>query len=175
MSTFIVYSRSLPADLSAEVNKTGWDGQIWGPAYLDIGFIRSDDGKLPSSIAASLFILERFGIYRRGYDIGLDAPIARGALTELEELEIVFEAGNISPDHPLLSSFRKWDRIPSISVGDIAFLNDYSKGWICCCVGWVQLPDNICKYWGLSYMNIDRAAKRILEMQSDRALEEVSS
>lgn len=171
MSTFIVYSRSLPADLSAEVNKTGWDGQIWGPAYLDIGFIRSDDGKLPSSIAASLFILERFGIYRRGYDIHMDQP----DLTQLEELEIVFEAGNISPDHPLLSSFRKWHRIPSISVGDIAFLNDYSKGWICCCVGWVQLPDNICKYWGLSYMNIDRAAKRILEMQSDRALEEVSS
>ena len=171
MSTFIVYSRSLPADLSAEVNKTGWDGQIWGPAYLDIGFIRSDDGKLPSSIAASLFILERFGIYRRGYDIHMDQP----DLTELEELEIVFEAGNISPDHPLLSIFRKWDRIPSISVGDIAFLDDYSKGWICCCVGWVQLPDNICKYWGLSYMNIDRAAKRILEMQSDRALEEVSS
>lgn len=171
MSTFIVYSRSLPADLSAEVNKTGWDGQIWGPAYLDIGFIRSDDGKLPSSIAASLFILERFGIYRRGYDIHMDQP----DLTQLEELEIVFEAGNISPDHPLLSSFRKWHRIPSISVGDIAFLDDYSKGWICCCVGWVQLPDNICKYWGLSYMNIDRAAKRILEMQSDRALEEVSS
>lgn len=171
MSTFIVYSRSLPADLSADVNKTGWDGQIWGPAYLDIGFIRSDDGKLPSSIAASLFILERFGIYRRGYDIHMDQP----DLTQLEELEIVFEAGNISPDHPLLSSFRKWHRIPSISVGDIAFLDDYSKGWICCCVGWVQLPDNICKYWGLSYMNIDRAAKRILEMQSDRALEEVSS
>ena len=171
MSTFIVYSRSLPADLSADVNKTGWDGQIWGQAYLDIGFIRSDDGKLPSSIAASLFILERFGIYRRGYDIHMDQP----DLTQLEELEIVFEAGNISPDHPLLSSFRKWHRIPSISVGDIAFLDDYSKGWICCCVGWVQLPDNICKYWGLSYMNIDRAAKRILEMQSDRALEEVSS
>lgn len=171
MSTFIVYSRSLPADLSADVNKTGWDGQIWGPAYLDIGFIRSNDGKLPSSISASLFILERFGIYRRGYDIHMDQP----DLTQLEELEIVFEAGNISPDHPLLSSFRKWDRIPSISVGDIAFLDDYSKGWICCCVGWVQLPDNICKYWGLSYMNIDRAAKRILEMQSDRALEEVSS
>lgn len=171
MSTFIVYSRSLPPDLSAEVNKTGWDGQIWGPAYLDIGFIRSDDGKLPSSISASLFMLERFGIYRRGYDIHMDQP----DLTQLEELEIVFEAGNISPDHPLLSSFRKWDWIPSISVGDIAFLDDYSKGWICCCVGWVQLPDNICKYWGLSYMNIDRAAKRILEMQSDRALEEVSS
>jgi len=171
MSTFIVYSRSLPADLSADVNKTGWDGQIWGPAYLDIGFIRSDDGKLPSSISASLFILERFGIYRRGYDIHMDQP----DLTQLEELEIVFEAGNISPDHPLLSSFRKWHRIPSISVGDIAFLDDYSKGWICCCIGWVQLPDNICKYWGLSYMNIDRAAKRILEMQSDRALEEVSS
>lgn len=171
MSTFIVYSRSLPADLSADVNKTGWDGQIWGPAYLDIGFIRSNDGKLPSSISASLFILERFGIYRRGYDIHMDQP----DLTQLEELEIVFEAGNISPDHPLLSSFRKWHRIPSISVGDIAFLDDYSKGWICCCIGWVQLPDNICKYWGLSYMNIDRAAKRILEMQSDHALEEVSS
>lgn len=171
MSTFIVYSRSLPADLSADVNKTGWDGQIWGPAYLDIGFIRSNDGKLPSSISASLFTLERFGIYRRGYDIHMDQP----DLTQLEELEIVFEAGNISPDHPLLSSFRKWHRIPSISVGDIAFLDDYSKGWICCCIGWVQLPDNICKYWGLSYMNIDRAAKRILEMQSDHALEEVSS
>lgn len=169
MTLYTVHSRTLSENQSAEVNRSGdWGGVIWGAAYIDIGFLRVDaDNELPRSLAANLFTLESFGIYRRGYDIEIDQP----DLSTDHILEVIFEAGNISPDHTMVSSFKKYDRIPSISVGDLVFCDEYDRGWICCNIGWAELPKVICEFWHNRSIRVHQAVARI----NRQKLEGVSS
>jgi len=158
MTLYTVHSRTLSENQSAEVNRSGWRGVIWGQAYLDLSHIGLNaDNELPRSLAANLFTLESFEIYRRGYDIEIDQP----DLSTDDILEVIFEAGNISPDHPLLSSFKKYDRIPSISVGDLVFCDEYDRGWICCNTGWAELPKVICEFWHNRSIRVHQIIARI--------------
>ena len=154
MTTYLTFTRQLPKDLMQAVNKSGsWNSQIWGPAYADMSFIKRDIlDDLPRSLAANLFTLEQFGIYRRAYRMEVNQP----DLPHKEQLEIIFEAGNISPDHPKLERYFKADGVCSISVGDLTFLEDYSQGWVCCCSGWGELPKSICDYWASCFQKHDK-------------------
>ena len=158
MSNYVIYSAKLSSAQSRTVNSLGWEAHIWGPSYLDIklGFTRSKnkDGN-NNEVMAHLFTLDHFGIYHKGYEIDIDQP----ELTNFEELEVIFEAGNIHPDHQDVKRFKKYDRIPSISVGDLAFLDDYSKGWICQDIGWLELPAALCEYWSVKNITIDRVIR----------------
>lgn len=168
MTLYTVHCRTLSENQSAAVNRSGWSGVMWGQAYLDLSHIGlTEDKELPRSLAANLFTLESFSIYRRGYDIEIDQP----DLSIDHILEIIFEAGNISPDHKMLSSFKKYDRIPSISVGDLVFCDEYDRGWICCSFGWNEIPQVICEFWHNRSIKMHQALVRI----NRQKLEGVSS
>jgi hypothetical protein len=168
MTLYTVHCRTLSENQSAEVNRSGWRGVIWGTAFMDVGFIRVDaDKQLPPWLNANLFILHSFEIYRRGYDIEIDQP----DLSTDHILEVIFEAGNISPDHTMVSSFKKYDRIPSISVGDLVFCDEYDRGWICCNTGWAELPKVICEFWHNRSIRVHQIIARI----NHQKLAEVSS
>jgi hypothetical protein len=154
MSTnYIIYSRSLSEAQSNDVNSGGWGSVIWGNAYLDLGFLDRENLK---SIEANLLTLHIFGIYKRGYNIQLKGDHDRGNdKKDWKAQEILFRTCNIEADHPEVESFYQYDRTPALSVGDLAFLDDYSQGWICCNIGWAKLPKTICEHWRTNYMTDD--------------------
>ena len=147
MTNYIIYSRSLSKTQSDDVNSGGWGSVIWSNAYLDLGFLDRENLK---SLEANLLTLHIFGIYKRGYNIQL-----RVDSIDNQALEILFRTCNIEADHPKVESFYKYDRTPSLSIGDLAFLDDYSQGWICCNIGWAKLPKTICEHWRTNYFTDD--------------------
>ncbi len=160
MSTnYIIYSRSLSKTQSNDVNSGGWGSVIWGNAYLDLGFLDSNKTKenfSNFSIEANLLTLHIFGIYKRGYNIQLKGEYNLGVDSiDNQALEILFRTCNIEADHPKVESFYQYDRTPALSVGDLAFLDDYSQGWICCNIGWAKLPKTICEHWRTNYFTDD--------------------
>ena len=76
MTTYLTFTRQLPKDLMQAVNEGGsWNSQIWGPADAEMFFIKRDIlDDLPRGLAANLFTLEQFGIYRRAYRMELNQP-----------------------------------------------------------------------------------------------------
>jgi hypothetical protein len=153
MSTnYIIYSRSLSKTQSNDVN-SGRGSLIWYNAYLDLGFLDRNSIK---SLEANLLTLHIFGIYKRGYNIQLAGEYNLGVDSiDNQALEIIFQICNIEADHPKVESFYKYDRTPSLSIGDLAFLDDYSQGWICCNIGWAKLPKTICEHWRTNYFTDD--------------------
>jgi len=153
MSTnYIIYSRSLSKTQCDDVN-SGRGSLIWYNAYLDLGFL--DRNKI-KSLEANLLTLHIFGIYKRGYNIQLKGEYNLGVDSiDNQALEIMFRTCNIEADHPEVESFYQYDRTPALSVGDLAFLDDYSQGWICCNIGWAKLPRTICEHWRTNYFTDD--------------------
>jgi len=158
MDKFIVFTRQLSESQSATVNSLGWDDHIWGRAYVDIGFIgRPDEGDQFKSLPTALFTLNEFGIYHRGYEIEFNTKAAEfWVITSTEKLEVIFEAGNIGAHNPVIKNFHKFDRTNSISTGDLVFDQDYKRGWICCSMGWNELPSCVVSYWSIKNITIDR-------------------
>lgn len=121
MTKFRVYQATLTDGQRDELNgpNGGWDSKPEFSTYADL-FMGSMGGRDPDRLVREA---ARLGLLRHVCDI------------EAEDVAQTFEIGNIGPEERIT----RYDRMTSLSVGNIVVDTSTDTAWFCDMVGWIEL------------------------------------
>ena len=128
-----IYQPTLSKDQSRLFNRHKTNKLIWFEAYHNLTWRPTLD-RLTSDIVT----LDHFNMIKKGWNFTIDCD----ELSDLERMEMIFEAGNIGNNNAAIISAYRDTWAKSVSVGDIVVNSDYSAGWLCQSVGWAKLHNS---------------------------------
>ena len=141
--TATVLKLSLDEKQSAEVNDRGWEGTLFGQAYLDLSMLR---GTLKTS---DLYTALDLGLYRPAKMFSLDVPTSMPGECSTEDLmaagDMIFSRDNnpTARDAGVELVRHNGMPTPSLSVGDLIMFEglpaEQPATIICASMGWQLL------------------------------------